>query len=83
MVRQPCQNVNGGEVLDEAQLVSNYNTIRSEIARTINTSARWLVSGTPMNNTIEDLHGLLSCLGSSEKSAGDIWRDKKTYKMKF
>ena len=65
-------------VLDEAQLVSNYNTIRSEIARTIKTSARWLVSGTPMNNTIEDLHGLLSCLGSSEKSAGDIWRDKKT-----
>ena len=26
-------------VLDEAQLVSNYNTIRSEIARTINTSS--------------------------------------------
>ena len=30
-----------------------------------------------MNNTIEDLHGLL-LPWVSEKSAGDIWRDKKT-----
>ena len=65
-------------VLDEAQLVSNYNTVRSQLARKIITSTRWLVSGTPMNNTIEDLHGLLSCLGSSEIHTNYIWEEKRT-----
>ena len=65
-------------VLDEAQLVANYQSVRSEVAREIDTTKRWLVSGTPMNNTIEDLHGLLRCLGSNDVESTDVWKDMKT-----
>ena len=49
-------------VLDEAQMVSNAANLRSQSMSRISSRSRWCVSGTPLNNNLEDLNGLLHFL---------------------
>ena len=58
--------------LDEAQTVSNAGTATSLVVQEINARQRWCVSGTPVNNSLGDLHGLLSFL--NEPHYGDARR---------
>ena len=60
-------------VLDEAQNVSNaYSGVAQEVAE-LSAVARWCVSGTPINNSLGDLHGLFRFLetGTSEALFGN------------
>src|SRR5699024_3667392 len=42
-------------VLDEAQFIKNYQTKTSKAVRTINASRRFALSGTPIENSVDEL----------------------------
>ncbi|BDA41061.1 Helicase-like transcription factor CHR28 [Coccomyxa sp. Obi] len=42
-------------VLDEAQTIKNAHTLASHASRCLKTSRRWCLSGTPIQNSVEDL----------------------------
>lgn len=45
--------------LDEAQMVEPGVTAAAKVARRLNRQHSWCVTGTPLRNKVEDLHGLL------------------------
>jgi hypothetical protein len=47
-------------VLDEAQMVADSSSLRSSYVADLESHSRWCVSGTPLNNNLEDFSGLLS-----------------------
>jgi len=47
-------------VLDEAQMVADSSSLRSSNVADLESHSRWCVSGTPLNNNLEDFSGLLS-----------------------
>ena len=47
-------------VLDEAQMVADSSSLRSSYVADLESHSRWCVSGTPLNNNLEDFNGLLS-----------------------
>lgn len=49
-------------VLDEAHVVSNRLTQQSRAVLALKASARWVVTGTPIQNRIEDLYPLMAFL---------------------
>ncbi len=49
--------------LDEAQLVEGSATRAAEMTRKLHAIHRWCVSGTPIQKSVMDLHGLLLFLG--------------------
>jgi SNF2 family DNA or RNA helicase len=57
-------------VLDEAQRVKNANSTTSEIARSINRSRSWALTGTPIENSPDDLVGIFEFLSPGYLRAG-------------
>jgi SNF2 family DNA or RNA helicase len=49
-------------ILDEAQNVKNRNTQASHAACRINATYRWCLSGTPMQNNVEEMYSLIKFL---------------------
>ncbi|KAI1496313.1 SNF2 family N-terminal domain-containing protein [Biscogniauxia marginata] len=49
-------------ILDEAHTIRNWRTVISNAVSSLNASSRWAVSGTPIQNGLEDLVGLLKFL---------------------
>ena len=69
-------------ILDEAQRIKNRNSTTSEIARGISRSRSWALTGTPIENTPEDLVSIFEFLtpgylrdGMSLKQMGQATRD--------
>jgi SNF2 family DNA or RNA helicase len=69
-------------VLDEAQRIKNRNSTTSEIARGISRNRSWALTGTPIENTPEDLVSIFEFLqpgylrdGMSLKQMGQATRD--------
>ena len=69
-------------VLDEAQRIKNRNSTTSEIARGISRDRSWALTGTPIENTPEDLVSIFEFLqpgylrdGMSLKQMGQATRD--------
>ena len=58
-------------VLDEMQMVSSPNTVMAKTCAALHTAARWMVSGTPLTQGIQDLNGELRFLGVLPFSASD------------
>ncbi|KAF0718987.1 Aste57867_1350 [Aphanomyces stellatus] len=50
-------------ILDEAHLISNSVTARAQAACQLTGRARWCVTGTPIQNRLEDVHTLFQFLG--------------------
>jgi len=53
-------------IFDEAHHLRNRNTRNHKAAVVIKASHKWLVTGTPIQNTITDLYGLCSVLGIAQ-----------------
>lgn len=49
-------------IIDEAQCIKNRNTRSAQACCRLNSTYRWCMSGTPMMNTVEELHSLLKFL---------------------
>lgn len=69
-------------ILDEAQRIKNRNSTTSEIAREISRGRSWALTGTPIENTPEDLVSIFEFLqpghlrdGMSLKQMGQATRD--------
>ena len=63
-------------VLDEAQNVSNGYSDTAYMVAELAANARWCVSGTPVNNSLDDLHGLFCFLEAGTSDA--LFSDKDT-----
>lgn len=69
-------------VLDEAQRIKNRNSTTSEIARAIPRTRSWALTGTPIENSTEDLVGIFEFLspgylhtGMQARALGSATRD--------
>jgi SWI/SNF-related matrix-associated actin-dependent regulator of chromatin subfamily A3 len=49
-------------VADEGHVLKNPKTQTAQAARKLKTERRWIISGTPIQNSLKDLHGLLGFL---------------------
>lgn len=49
-------------VLDEAQCIKNRSTLAAHAAWSLRARSRWCLSGTPLQNSIEDLYAYLRFL---------------------
>jgi len=69
-------------VLDEAQRIKNTGSTTSQIARSIPRTRNWALTGTPIENTPDDLVGIFEFLspgylrpGTAPKRLGELVRD--------
>ncbi|XP_308421.5 E3 ubiquitin-protein ligase SHPRH [Anopheles gambiae] len=67
-------------VLDEAQMVESVNNNAAKMVKALPTKHRWAVTGTPIEKTINNLHGLVSFLDYEPYS---YWRTWKAYAERF
>ncbi len=68
----------GVVVFDEVQYLKNRDSVRRRAAVKVNASRRWGLSGTPMENRVEELNSVLSLLLASEVVAGTEKRTAAT-----
>lgn len=61
-------------VLDEGHFVKNAATKQSQACRDLPARARWVVSGTPIQNSMKDLYGLLAFLHLSPLTERAVFR---------
>jgi len=62
-------------VLDEADCVRNGNTDNARAVVALQSRARWCLSGTPLNNGIEDVESLAAFIGVAPYSRKGYWAD--------
>lgn len=73
-VKTPLLYVNWWRVcLDEAQMVSSVITKPARLVAQLSTVHRWVVTGTPIQKSIDDLYGLVYFLGCSPYDEREKW----------
>ncbi|XP_050094766.1 E3 ubiquitin-protein ligase SHPRH [Anopheles aquasalis] len=60
--------------LDEAQMVEGVNNSASKMVKALPAVHRWTVTGTPIEKTINNLHGLVHFLDYAPYNEYSIWR---------
>ena len=61
-------------VLDEGHFIKNHETKQSAAAASLDARARWIVSGTPIQNSMRDLYGLVAFLHLKPLSERPVFR---------
>lgn len=61
--------------LDEAQMVASIKNRPAKIVAQLQSVHRWAITGTPIERSIRDLHGLIHFLGCSPYDKIDEWND--------
>uniref|UniRef100_A0A182SRK5 RING-type domain-containing protein n=1 Tax=Anopheles maculatus TaxID=74869 RepID=A0A182SRK5_9DIPT len=61
--------------LDEAQMVEGLNNNASKMVKTLPAVHRWTVTGTPIEKTINNLHGLVHYLDYDPYSSFPVWSE--------
>ncbi|WIA37137.1 hypothetical protein OEZ86_014100 [Tetradesmus obliquus] len=61
-------------VLDEAHTIRNADTQQAKACRALKAQRRWAVTGTPLQNRIGDMFGLLAFLGLKPLDDKAFWR---------
>ncbi|XP_049541626.1 E3 ubiquitin-protein ligase SHPRH [Anopheles darlingi] len=61
--------------LDEAQMVEGVNNSASKMVKALPAVHRWTVTGTPIEKTINNLHGLVHFLDYAPYNEYSIWRE--------
>lgn len=69
-------------ILDEAQNIKNKLTVASKAATTINSVYRFCLTGTPMQNSIDELYPLLRFLRIKPYAREDIFKARVSTPMK-
>ncbi|KAF4267990.1 hypothetical protein KXX13_007896 [Aspergillus fumigatus] len=69
-------------IIDEAQCIKNRNTRSAQACCRLNSTYRWCMSGTPMMNTVEELHSLLKFLRIRPYSSLDRFNKDFTRPLK-
>uniref|UniRef100_A0A7S1BPX1 Uncharacterized protein n=1 Tax=Corethron hystrix TaxID=216773 RepID=A0A7S1BPX1_9STRA len=62
-------------ILDEAHLIKNPQTIASKAASKIHADRRWAVTGTPIQNSLQDAFGLLKFLHHEPWCEARFWKN--------
>jgi SNF2 family DNA or RNA helicase len=60
-------------ILDEAHYIKEAQTLQSRAACELEGKRRWCLSGTPMQNKIDDLYGLIKFLGFEPLNKKSTW----------
>eukprot|EP01088_Endostelium_zonatum_P005609 TRINITY_DN1735_c0_g1_i1.p1 TRINITY_DN1735_c0_g1~~TRINITY_DN1735_c0_g1_i1.p1 ORF type:complete len:691 (-),score=217.33 TRINITY_DN1735_c0_g1_i1:102-2174(-) len=61
-------------ILDEAQMIKNFSTRTTQAAIKLNSHKRWCLSGTPIQNSIEELYSFLHFIHYSEFNDNWWWK---------
>lgn len=60
-------------LLDEAQFVKNAYASSARAVRALSASTRWCLTGTPLQNSLDDIHSLIQFLDV------DVWRSRHNF----
>jgi len=69
-------------ILDEAHVIKNSATVLSKSTCALKSKFRWCVTGTPMQNSLEDVYGLLKFLRHEPWCDAGFWNLCVSRKMK-
>ncbi|GMM30031.1 hypothetical protein DAMA08_027760 [Martiniozyma asiatica (nom. inval.)] len=61
-------------ILDEAHVIRNIETKVNKACTAVRSNRRWCLSGTPLQNKIDDLYGLWRFLAVNEYENFDLWK---------
>ncbi len=61
-------------ILDEAHFIKNHHTETARACYTLNSVHRWALTGTPLQNTIDDLYSLVRFLGHEPWCEYRFWK---------
>lgn len=61
-------------VLDEGHLIKSNQTLQSKAVCQLKAERRWIVSGTPIQNKVDDLYGLLKFLQFTPFDSAEWWK---------
>ncbi|KAI9034439.1 SNF2 family N-terminal domain-containing protein [Hyaloraphidium curvatum] len=61
-------------VLDEGHNVRTHGTQQSQACAAVQAERRWIVSGTPIQNGVDDVYGLIRFLGLQPFNTIEFWR---------
>ncbi|KAL3756862.1 hypothetical protein ACHAWU_005124 [Discostella pseudostelligera] len=65
-------------ILDEAHVIKNPATLISKACCTLQSETRWCVTGTPIQNSLQDIYGLLKFLRHEPWCGAAFWRNAIT-----
>ncbi|KAL3775420.1 hypothetical protein ACHAWO_001434 [Cyclotella atomus] len=65
-------------ILDEAHLIKNPSTIVSKACCLLRADSRWCVTGTPIQNSLQDVYGLLKFLRHEPWCEASFWKNAIT-----
>lgn len=63
-------------ILDEAHTIKNSKTEMSRAASDLKSTRRWCLTGTPIQNSLEDLHSLICFLQIGPYNNKSVWNEK-------
>lgn len=68
-------------ILDEAHSVKNRNAKTTKAAYALNSQYRWCLTGTPLQNNLDELQSLICFLQIKPYNQLDVWREQITKPM--